>query len=58
MTPHGNPTVRCLELKLADLEGAEDAVATSTQGLTARMSTPWVANAAALPAEGASENVS
>lgn len=26
----GNPTVRCLELKLADLEGAEDAVATAT----------------------------
>jgi cystathionine beta-lyase/cystathionine gamma-synthase len=26
----GNPTVRCLELKLADLEGTEDAVATGT----------------------------
>jgi cystathionine beta-lyase/cystathionine gamma-synthase len=26
----GNPTVRCLELKLADLEGAEDAVGTAT----------------------------
>lgn len=26
----GNPTVRCLELKLADLEGTEDAVATAT----------------------------
>jgi methionine-gamma-lyase len=26
----GNPTVRCLELKLANLEGAEDAVATGT----------------------------
>jgi cystathionine beta-lyase/cystathionine gamma-synthase len=26
----GNPTVRCLELKLADLEGAEAAVATAT----------------------------
>ncbi len=26
----GNPTVRCLEIKLADLEGAETAVATAT----------------------------
>jgi methionine-gamma-lyase len=26
----GNPTIRCLELKLADLEGAEDALATGT----------------------------
>ncbi len=26
----GNPTMRCLELKLADLEGTEDAVATGT----------------------------
>lgn len=26
----GNPTVRCLELKLANLEGTEDAVATAT----------------------------
>jgi cystathionine beta-lyase/cystathionine gamma-synthase len=26
----GNPTVRCLELKLADLEGTSDAVATAT----------------------------
>src|SRR3954454_14927558 len=26
----GNPTVRCLELKLADLEGAEAAVATAS----------------------------
>ena len=36
LSPHfhyardGNPTVRCLELKLADLEGAEAAVATAT----------------------------
>ena len=29
-SPRGNPTVRCLELKLADLEGAEDAVATAS----------------------------
>jgi hypothetical protein len=28
------------------------------RGLTARMSTPWVPNSAALEAEGASENVS
>ena len=28
--PRGNPTVRCLELKLADLEGAEPAVATAS----------------------------
>jgi methionine-gamma-lyase len=26
----GNPTIRCLELKLADLEGTEDALATGT----------------------------
>lgn len=29
-SPRGNPTVRCLELKLADLEGSEDAVATAS----------------------------
>jgi len=29
-SPGGNPTVRCLEVKLADLDGAEDAVATSS----------------------------
>lgn len=28
--PRGNPTVRCLELKLADLEGAEAALATAS----------------------------
>jgi cystathionine beta-lyase/cystathionine gamma-synthase len=28
--PRGNPTVRCLELKLADLEGAETAIATAS----------------------------
>lgn len=28
--PRGNPTVRCLELKLANLEGAETAIATSS----------------------------
>ncbi|MDQ4044607.1 MAG: PLP-dependent aspartate aminotransferase family protein [Chloroflexota bacterium] len=27
---YGNPTVRCLELKLADLEGAEDVLATAS----------------------------
>lgn len=27
---YGNPTVRCLELKLADLEGAQDALATAS----------------------------
>lgn len=31
---YGNPTVRCLELKMADLEGAEQCVATAT-GMTA-----------------------
>ena len=29
-SPRGNPTVRCLELKLADLEGTEAAVATAS----------------------------
>lgn len=29
-SPRGNPTVRCLELKLAALEGTEDAVATAS----------------------------
>ena len=29
-SPRGNPTVRCLELKLADLEGAADAIATAS----------------------------
>ena len=29
-SPRGNPTVRCLELKLADLEGAESSVAFSS----------------------------
>ncbi len=29
-SPRGNPTVRCLELKLADLEGGERAVATAS----------------------------
>ena len=29
-SPRGNPTVRCLEVKLASLEGAADAVATSS----------------------------
>lgn len=29
-SPRGNPTVRCLELKLADLEGAESALATAS----------------------------
>jgi cystathionine beta-lyase/cystathionine gamma-synthase len=29
-SPRGNPTVRCLELKLADLEGAEAALATAS----------------------------
>jgi hypothetical protein len=33
-------------------------VGITPQGLTARMSTPLVANSAALPAAGASENVS
>jgi hypothetical protein len=32
--------------------------ALAAQAFTARISTPWVANSAALPAAGASENVS